>query len=308
MQTILGAGGAIGFELAKALKEYTDEIRLVSRRPQKVNDTDHLFPADLLNRKELENAVKGSEVVYLTVGFPYNYKDWQKKWPKLIKNLIEICEKENCKLVFFDNVYMYDKGHLDSMTENTPVNPSNKKGKVRATIAHLIMKKAKEGKLKALIARSADFYGPSIKETSLLTETVFNPLKKGKTANWLMSDEHKHSFTFTPDAGKATALLGNTENAYGQIWHLPTATQPMTGKEWIEKIASKLNVKPKYRTVSKLMVHFIGLFVPAMRESVEMLYQYNRDYVFDSSKFEKEFAVIPTTYEKGIELIVEADY
>ena len=123
-----------------------------------------------------------------------------------------------------------------------------------------------------------------------------------------MSDEHKHSFTFTPDAGKATALLGNTENAYGQIWHLPTATQPMTGKEWIEKIASKLNVKPKYRTVSKLMVRFIGIFVPAMRESVEMLYQYNRDYVFDSSKFEKEFAVKPTTYEKGIELIIEADY
>lgn len=308
MQTILGTGGAIGIELAKALKEYTDEIRLVSRRPQKVNDTDHLFPADLLNRKELENAVKGSEVVYLTVGFPYNYKDWQKKWPKLIKNLIEICEKENCKLVFFDNVYMYDKDHLHSMTENTPVNPSSKKGKVRATIADLIMNKAKEGKLKALIARSADFYGPSIKETSLLTETVFNPLKKGKTANWLMSDEHKHSFTFTPDAGKATALLGNTENAYGQIWHLPTATQPMTGKEWIEKIASKLNVKPKYRTVSKSMVRFIGIFVPAMRESVEMLYQYDRDYVFDSSKFEKEFAVKPTTYEKGIELIIEADY
>ena len=83
-----------------------------------------------------------------------------------------------------------------------------------------------------------------------------------------MSDEHKHSFTFTPHAGKATALLGNTENAYGQIWHLPTATQPMTGKEWIEKIASKLNVKPKYRTVSKSMVRIIGIFVPAMRESV----------------------------------------
>ncbi|MCB0684622.1 MAG: hypothetical protein KDC32_27455, partial [Saprospiraceae bacterium] len=31
MQTILGAGGAIGIELAKALPQYTDRIRLVSR-------------------------------------------------------------------------------------------------------------------------------------------------------------------------------------------------------------------------------------------------------------------------------------
>lgn len=83
MQTILGSGGAIGIELAKALKQYTDEIRLVSRNPKKVNEADLLFAADLLNPKELEEAVKGSKIVYVTVGFPYSYKIWNEKWPKL---------------------------------------------------------------------------------------------------------------------------------------------------------------------------------------------------------------------------------
>jgi nucleoside-diphosphate-sugar epimerase len=141
-----------------------------------------------------------------------------------------------------------------------------------------------------------------------LIETVFNPLSKGGKANLLGSDRFKHSFTYTPDAAKATAILGNTDSAYGQVWHLPTAPNPYTGKEWVERVADKLNVKPKYRVVSKVMLRMIGLFVPFMRESVEMLYQYDRDYVFDSSKFEKEFNFKPTSYEDGIEAIVKADY
>ena len=308
MQTILGSGGAIGIELAKALKKYTDEIRLVSRNPKKVNETDQLFAADLLNPTELEDAIKGSEIVYVTVGFPYNYKIWKRKWPKFIKNLLEICETKGYKMVFFDNVYMYDMDNLNPMTENSLVNPPSKKGKIRAQISQMIMDKINKGNLKALIARSADFYGPSIENTSILTETVLKPLNDGKTANWLANDTFSHSFTFTPDAGRATALLGNTEKAYGQIWHLPTASNPLTGKEWIEAIAKEMGTKSNHRVVSKFMVRLIGLFVPVMKESVEMLYQYDREYVFDSSKFEKEFNYQPTSYNDGIKEIVETDY
>lgn len=308
MQTILGAGGTIGIELAKALTNYTREIRLVSRNPKKVNETDELYKADILNAEELKQAIIGSEVVYVTVGFEYSIKVWRQNWPKFIQNLLTISENEGCKLVFFDNVYMYDKNSLNPMTEETLINPPSKKGEVRAEIAQMILDKIKSGRVKALIARSADFYGPAIDKTSILTETVFKPLSQGKTANWMAGDHFKHSFTFTPDAGKATALLGNTEKAYGQVWHLPTAPNPLTGKEWVEAIANQLKAKPKYRVVSKFMVQLFGLFVPVMKESVEMLYQYDRDYVFDSSKFQREFGVEPTSYQVGIKAIVELDY
>ncbi len=241
MQTIIGSGGAIGIELAKALTEFTTDIRLVSRNPKKVNTTDQLFPADITNHDELEKAVKNSDIVYVTVGFPYSHKVWEEKWPKFIRNLISVCKNENCKLVFFDNIYMYDKNHLNGMTEDTPINPPSKKGKIRDKIAQMIINEFNTGQLKALIARSADFYGPSVENTSILTETVFKPLSEGKKANWLGSDKFKHSFTYTVDAGKATAILGNSEDAYGQVWHLPTASNPLTGRQWIEKSAEKLN-------------------------------------------------------------------
>ena len=308
MQTILGSGGAIGIELALALKEYTDEIRLVSRNPVKINTTDQLISADLLNPGEVNNAVKGSEIVYVTVGFPYNYLTWKESWPRFISSVIDACMEHKSKLVFFDNIYMYDPEYLDGMTEDTPINPPSKKGKVRAEILQMIMDEVKDGKLTALVARSADFYGPGIKNTSVLTETVFNPLSRGKKANWMGSAKYKHSYTYTPDAGKATALLGNTEKAYNQIWHLPTAANPFTGKEWIEAVAKEMGVKPRFQVATKLIVRLMGLFVPIMKEMLEMLYQYDRDYVFNSAKFEKHFDLLPTPYLEGIREIVKSDY
>ena len=62
LQTVLGAGGATGVELAKALRGYDTKIRLVSRNPVKVNPSDELFKADLLDEKQTLDAVKGSDV------------------------------------------------------------------------------------------------------------------------------------------------------------------------------------------------------------------------------------------------------
>lgn len=308
MQTILGSGGAIGTQLAKALKAYTQDIRLVSRKPEKVNPTDELVSADLMDAKQIRKAIKGSEVAYLTVGLPYRKKIWEKSWPVLMANVINACEEENCKLVFFDNIYMYDPDHLNGMDETTPINPPSEKGKVRAEIARYVMEAIESGRIRALIARSADFYGPGIYETDILSQTVFEPLSKGKKANWLGSVNYKHSFTYTPDAGRATALLGNSDDAYGQVWHLPTAGDPLTGKEWIEIVAQTMGVEPKYQVAGKFLTRVLGVFSPTMGELTEMVYQYNRDYVFDSSKFEKRFDFQPTLYTTGITEILKSDY
>jgi len=290
------------------LPEYTDKIRLVSRNPKKVNETDELVKADLLNPAEVEQAVKGSSVVYVTIGFPYNFKFWKENWPPFMQSVIDACKKHEAKLVFFDNIYMYDENYLNGMMEETPISPPSRKGQIRAELAKMIMDEVGQGTLTALIARAADFYGPGISNTSMLTETVLKPLSEGKTANWMGKAACKHSFTYTPDAGKATAILGNTDSAFNQVWHLPTAGDPPTGKEWIKMSAKTLGVEPMYREVSKFMLKIIGIFVPVMREMPEMLYQYDRDYVFNSDKFEQTFKFTPTSYEQGLKEIIEHDY
>ncbi len=303
MQTILGSGGAIGIDLAKELKNYTREIRLVSRNPIKVNPDDQLVSCDLIDYAGVLEAVKDSEIVYLTAGLKYDIKIWQSTWPKIIENVINACKTHHARLVFFDNIYMYDPDHLLHITEETPVNPSSKKGKVRAQIARTILDESGKSGFKSLIARSADFYGPGI-NNSVLIETVYKNLKKGKKAYWFCSLNFKHSCTFTPDAAKAVAMLGNDEKAYGQVWHMPTAHNPMTGKEWIDAFAREMNVKSKIQLAPKWMIRLMGLFNPIMKEFVEMLYQYDRDYIFDSTKFEKAYNFAPTPYLEGIRQVI----
>jgi hypothetical protein len=51
------------------------------------------------------------------------------------------------------------------------------------------------------------------------------------------------------------------------------------------------------------MVKGIGWFVPIMKERADMNYQYDRDYYFDSSKFNNYFKFIPTSPEAVYEEI-----
>jgi len=304
MQTILGAGGAIGNELAKNLIQYTDQIRLVSRNPKKVNSTDEIFKADLMYKAQVVEAIKGSEVAYLIAGLKYNTKVWSTQWPKIMSNVIQACKENNTNLVFFDNVYMY--GKVDGpMTEDTPVNPCSRKGEIRAQIAQMLLNEIKAGNLKALIARAADFYGPNVL-TSMPESLIIQNFKKGKIAQVFCADHYLHSYTYTPDAGKATAILGNNDNAYNQIWHLPTHKNPMDGKQWVEAFAKAFNTKPDYMILRKWLIRLFGIFTPIIAELYEMLYQYDRDYIFDSSKFENEFDFQTSSYIEGIQRTVEA--
>jgi nucleoside-diphosphate-sugar epimerase len=306
MQTIIGAGGAIGTPLAQELPKYTNKIRLVSRNPKKVNESDELFPADVTNAAQIDKAVEGSEVVYITVGFDYDINVWRSKWPPFVKSVIEACKKHNAKLVFFDNVYMYDKSAIPHMTEESPLNPPSEKGKVRRQIADMIMDEVKAGKLTALIARAADFYGPK-NDKSILLETIHKNFKEGKAATPFGSDKTKHTYTYTIDAGKATALLGNTPDAYNQVWHVPTDPNGLTAKQWVEMFAKEMGVKPKYNVAGKFLVRILGVFIPIMREFPEMIYQYELDYFLDSSKFNKRFPDFKTTtYAEGLKEVVKA--
>lgn len=306
MQTILGAGGAIGKVLAKELLQYDERVRLVSRQPEKVNETDELLPGDLTDRDFVEKAVNDSSVVYLTVGLLYNHKVWKEKWPVIMQNVIDACRKYRSKLVFFDNAYMYDSVYVQNLTEETAVRPASKKGRVRAEISANLLSEMKSGNIQAMIVRASDFYGPGA-GNSVMLETVFKKMQKGKTSIWLGNPAKIHSMTYVPDAAKATALLGNTLDAYQQVWHLPTTQEKITGKQWIELFAEEMNRPVKYISVSGSMVRLIGLFVPLFRELGEMMYQNENDYFFNCDKFISRFPEFKITCpQEGVREVVKA--
>ncbi|GGC10571.1 NAD-dependent dehydratase [Marinobacterium zhoushanense] len=304
MHTILGANGVVGQELSRALAGNHTAIRQVSRNPQKVNPTDDTFTADLLDAEATANAVAGSEVVYLLAGLKYDVSVWQAQWPRVMRNVIDACTRHGARLVFLDNVYAY--GQVEgAMTEETPFNPISKKGEVRAKIASMLLDEISSGNLQAMIARSADFYGPKV-TNSFPHATVFSRLAAGKAPQWIGDPDKVHTFTYVPDIGSAIALLGRTPQAYGQTWHLPTSKERLSGADFVRLACELSGQACKLQVAPRWLLGLMALFVPVLRENREMMYQFDNDYCFDSSKIESAYGLQATDYRKGISDALQA--
>jgi nucleoside-diphosphate-sugar epimerase len=301
-QIILGSGGSIGTALAKELKQYTNEIHLFARTPKKVNENDVLVKGNLLDADQIANALKNMDVAYLVVGLPYETKIWERDWMNIIKNVIEGCKMHKVALVFLDNVYMYDPAFFNNLTEDTPMKAVSKKGAVGAAISKLLIDEMKRGEIKIIIARSADFYGKDVSQ-SMFNEIVIKRILKGKKANWFIDGNKKHSLTLVEDAAKAIAILGNTNSAYNQVWHLPT-DEAFTANELVEKISYITGKAAKLQIASHKFIAVLKWFIPAVKESEELLYQFDRHYVFNSNKFQDAFGIKPTSIDTGLAIML----
>lgn len=303
MQTILGANGQIGRELAVHLnKSFTSDIRLVSRKPQKVNETDQLFSADLLDPEQALAAVEGSDIVYMTVGLPMDTEMWVKQWPILMHNVIEACVAHGAKLVYFDNTYMYPQTDVPQ-TEDSPFKPNGAKGQVRAEIVNELLAAMAQKRLQAVICRAPEFYGPGITQ-SITNATIIDNLKAGKKPKVFLRDDTLRSLIYTPDASRAMALLGNTPDAYGQTWHLPCDDARLTYRQFIELASEIFQVEPRYTVVKNWQLKLGGFFNKTIRDAEELLPRYKVDNIFVSNKFKQRFPEFQiTTFRQGLTAI-----
>jgi nucleoside-diphosphate-sugar epimerase len=133
---------------------------------------------------------------------------------------------------------------------------------------------------------------------------VIKNLMKNKKAQTFGDVNKIHTYTYTPDAGKATAILGNTPDAYNQVWHVPTTKEKLTNQQWIDLICKEMNIEPKIQYIPVWIIHMLGIFIPIMREFPEMVYQNKMDYIFDSSKFEKRFGLTATAPKDGVKEMI----
>ncbi|MEU6732722.1 NAD-dependent epimerase/dehydratase family protein [Streptomyces physcomitrii] len=294
MQTVPGANGPIGEELTRELyRAFTRDIRLVGREPAKIHETDQLVKADLTDPEATARAVEGSEVAYLTVGLPMDAQLWERKFPVMMRNVIDACAAHGTRLVFFDNTYMYP-GTTTPQTESTAFEPNGRKGRVRARIATMLLDAMSAGSLDAVICRAPEFYGPG-KTKSLTNSLVFDRIKAGKRPLVPVGAKTARSLIWTPDAGRATALIGNTPDAYGQTWHLPVDPHRRTYAEIIEVAEEVTGRRIGYTVLPRAAFTIGGRFIGPLGEVRELLPRYRGDNLFETAKFTERFPEFPVT-------------
>lgn len=302
-QTILGATGQIAVELARELhRNHTDDLRLVSRNPRTVNDTDTLARADLLDAEQTKEAVAGSEVVYFTAGLPAKTELWEAQFPTMLRNALDATRAAGAKFAYFDNTYMYPQDDR-VQTEETTFEPVGRKGRVRANMAMMVLEEMARGDIPVLIARAPEFYGPG-RTQGFTNSLVIDRLKAGKKPLVPVRADRRRTLIWTPDASRALAVLGKTPDAYGQTWHLPVDERRPTYREFVDLAAAAFDRNPSYTLIPKWALRAAGIASPQAREIRELLPRYAHDNVFDATKFKTRFPDFEaTSYAEGLAII-----
>jgi len=304
LHTILGASGSIGRAVIQELQSKGINRQAVERTAKLKGI--NTIQADLLNRDEAIKAIQGSTHVYLCVGLPYRADVWKESWPLLMQNVIDACLATDAILIFLDNIYMYGPAPLSvPFDENHPQNPTTKKGLIRKQTVDLLLKAIKTNNLKAVVGRSADFYGP-FAINSPLYFSFLQRMLEGKSPQSIAKRGIKHTYAYSVDNGKALVALALDTSTYGQVWHLPVG-KPVAVEELTAIINKELGTNFKTNFLHPVMLKILSLFISPLKEIGEMLYQFDQDYQMSYEKFKTHFPDFKVTpYGQGIKEMIKS--
>jgi nucleoside-diphosphate-sugar epimerase len=256
-----------------------------------------LVATDLYDPANVQEVTRGAKVVY-QCSQP-NYNQWPEKFPPLQKSIIDGLTDSGAKLVIVENLYMYGAMNGKPLREDMPHKAHTRKGKVRSEMSQAALAAHAAGKVRVAIARGSDFFGPW-GLPSTMGERIFYPLLQGKTAQMVGRLDIPHTHTYVPDFGKALVILGEHDEADGQVWHVPNDMPEITQGELVRMFAEEAVVEPKMNSMGRIMMWIGGLFIPEAKESFEMMYEFDQPFIVDSSKFEETFGIKATPMREAI--------
>jgi nucleoside-diphosphate-sugar epimerase len=290
--------GPLGLAVMRELRRYGKPVRMINRSSRvgfaKDSQT-QVGGIDAGDPAQSREACEGAAVVYHCVGLPY--PRWS-EFGRIAAGIVEGAASAGAKLVYADNLYAY--GPVDRrMTEDLAQSATTKKGRIRAGIAQTMLDAHNAGKVRVAIGKGSDFFGPYATDAAVMGTRVFGRALAGKAAQVIGNPERLHTYTFIDDFGKALVTLGERNEALGKAWHVPSAPATTT-RDFVEKVHGELGQRTKLSKAPRFAIALLGRFDDNLRELEEMLYQFERDFVMDSGRFESTFGTQPTPLKDSI--------
>jgi nucleoside-diphosphate-sugar epimerase len=294
--------GAVGMSVMDELvQKGARRVRMVNRSGRaRVPHGAEVVGGDATDEVFAREASQGASVVYFALNPPYT--KWPELFPRLQAGAIEGAAAAGAKLIAMENLYMYGPTDGRPITEDLPYAANTRKGTVRARMSEELMEAHKSGKVQVAIGRASDFFGPRVL-TSAAGEQVFGRAVEGKSAQVAGDPDQPHTYTYVPDIGKGLVILGEREEALGRAWHLPSP-ETVTTRQFVEIIFEEVGKPARVQAAPKILLRAIGLFNPALRETIEMLYEFEEPFIVDDSDFTRTFGDQATPLREAIQRTV----
>jgi nucleoside-diphosphate-sugar epimerase len=290
---VLGAG-PVGRAIVAALATRGHHPIVVTRSGTAVDGATARI-GDLNDPASAVEAVADATIVF-SAAQP-EYHRWAEEFPALQASIVAACIAAGAPLMVVENLYGY--GRPDGpLAENTPMQATTKKGKVRIALWNELQQASDQGALKMAVVRASDFIGPGV-DGSAFGGRFFGPLTRGKPAQMVGDPDALHSVTFVPDVAEALVRVAEDEESWGRAWHVPTA--PAVTQRQLAELAGAAVGRPGAVKVAPVwMLRLLGLFVAPVRETIEMLYEFEEDFVIDSSAFTDRFGMDATPLDRAL--------
>jgi nucleoside-diphosphate-sugar epimerase len=284
LHVIFGTG-SLGRHTALELLRLGHRVRLVNRsgRIADLPSGAELVAGDANDLETARRLTTDASVVYQCAQPAYHR--WAQEFPALQRSILEAAVAAGAKLVIADNLYMYGDPHGRALREDHPYDATTKKGKVRAAMARDALQAHAAGRLEVALVRGSNFFGP---HEPVMLELAFKPALTGSAVKLMGRLDQPHTFSYTPDFGRALATIGSTGQGFGRAWHVPSDA-PVTQRRLLELLEAHAGRPVKHLVASSLVLSIMGLFNPTMNEAREMLHEWTHPFVMDSSDFRRTF-------------------
>jgi dTDP-glucose 4,6-dehydratase len=156
-----------------------------------------------------------------------------------VKNLLEICKIKNIPLLHFSTDEVYGDAICTSFIEESPLKPKNPYSASKAAADHLIASYNNTYKIKYLIVRPSNNFGPRQHKEKFIP-TILRKLKANEKIPIYGNGKQKREWTYVKDTAKAIELLLN-KGVVNEIYNI-SSNHEEVNINVVSLICKKLNI------------------------------------------------------------------
>ncbi len=276
---ILGASGKIGQHASHAFSQAGWRVRHYDRK-----------------QGNMTAQAQGADVIVNGLN-PPNYHNWAKIIPEITAQVIQAAKANNATVIFPANVYNFGE-QSGVWDENTPHQPSTRKGKIREDAERAY----KASGVQTILLRAGDFIDPSAGAEDVLRLVVLRAIKKGKLT--LPGAAHvSHAYCYLPDWARAAVQLADKRAELSRFEDIPLGGYDFTLAELKSELEEVTGATLKTTKFPWWVFKCLSPFWELARELSEMRYLWNVSHELGTEKFDQ---ILPDFQRTDLSTVMRA--
>jgi nucleoside-diphosphate-sugar epimerase len=289
---VLGAAGQLGRAATQAFRAAGWSVASLVRgtSDSAITPGTELIEVDARDGAAVIEAARGADVVLNALNVPFT--QWATAAMPLAETAIAAARENGATLVFPGNLYVYGARIPAIVDEATPVQPTSRKGEIRAAIEARLRTAAEEEGTRVIVLRSGDFFGAGA--GSYFDRLLIRDIGSGRLTYPGPLDV-VHEWAYLPDLAEALRRLVDARAALPTFAEFGFPGHAVTGREMVGAISRACGRGFNVSSMPWTMLRLLGAVVPIFRELSEVAYLWSTPHAIDGTRFSAVIGDIPFT-------------